>query len=346
MKMMTSPGTLSVIIPLYNAGNEFKACMESLLAQTWTALEIIIVNDGSTDNSAEIARYYAERYAHIRLVHQANSGASAARNRGLELATGEYIAFVDADDVTYPQMYQTLMTMALADNLDVAQCNADWCERESGKTWQSIPHDRLRSTGVMSGAEWLRKALASRRWTHVVWMGVYRHELIKNCNLKFIPGLHHQDILWTTEFMYNATRARYTDESLYKYFLHNCSVSRQRRSGQKNLAYQRHYIKITRLLDKLNRDYADAIKIYPEFRQQITYEAMRVCHAVRKEPDALTRKMMIAEIFASGMWKRLVLNVRSPKLAYQALLWSVRLYSWQDKSLATRQRARKALSLR
>lgn len=346
MKKMNSPGTLSVIIPLYNAGNAFKACMESLLAQTWTALEIIIVNDGSTDNSVDIATYYAENYPQVRLVHQANAGASVARNRGLELAHGEYIAFVDADDITYPRMYETLMNMALQDNLDVAQCNADWCERETGKTWQSIPQERIRSTDVMSGPEWLRMALASRRWTHVVWMGVYRHELIKQCNLKFVPGLHHQDILWSTEFMYNATRARYTEESLYKYFLHDVSVSRKKRIGRKNLSYQRHYIKITRLLDKLNRDYADKIKMYPEFYQQITYEALRVCHAVRKEHDVITRKMMIAEIFASGMYKRMVANVRSPKMAYQVLLWSVRLYSWQDRGLASRRLARKALSLR
>ncbi len=113
-------------------------------------------------------------------------------------------------------------------------------------------------------------ALASRRWTHVVWMGVYRRALIIDNNITFVPGLHHQDILWSTEVMFNATRVRYTEQSLYKYFLHDNSVSRLQRQGNKNLNYQRHYIKITRLLEKLNRDYARRIPIYPEFRQQIT----------------------------------------------------------------------------
>lgn len=343
--MMNSPGTLSVIIPLYNAGNEFTACMESLVAQTWTALEIIIVNDGSTDNSAVIAADYAKKYSHIQLIHQANAGASVARNRGLAHATGEYVAFVDADDIVYPHMYETLMKMAREDELDVAQCNSDWCERQSGHTWQSIPLDRIRSTGVMTGPDWLRIALASRRWTHVVWMGVYRREIITRNNISFVPGLHHQDIIWSTEFMYNAKRARYTEESLYKYFLHDTSVSRLKRSGQKNLMYQRHYIKITRLLEKLNREYADRIKIYPEFHQQITYEALRVCHSVRKEPDRLIRQRMIAEIYASGMFKRMVSNVRSAKLAYQAALWSFRLYKWRDKTVSCHRLARKALKI-
>ena len=218
--MMNSTNKLSVIIPLYNAGDDFRTCMESLITQTWTALEIIIINDGSTDNSVEIAKYYAENYPHVRLLHQANAGASVARNRGIEVATGKYVAFVDADDEVYPTMYETLMTMALEDDLDVAQCNADWCFRETGETWQSIPTDRLRSTGVLTGPDWLRMGLSSRRWTHVVWMGVYRRDVIVKNNIKFIAGLHHQDIVWTTEFMFNALRARYTEQSLYKYYLH------------------------------------------------------------------------------------------------------------------------------
>lgn len=68
--MMNSTNKLSVIIPLYNAGDDFRTCMESLITQTWTALEIIIINDGSTDNSVEIAKHYAENYPHVRLLHQ------------------------------------------------------------------------------------------------------------------------------------------------------------------------------------------------------------------------------------------------------------------------------------
>ncbi len=176
--------------------------------------------------------------------------------------------------------------------------------------------------------------------------GVYRRDVIVKNNIKFIAGLHHQDIVWTTEFMFNALRARYTEQSLYKYYLHNTSVSRLHRQGNKNLNYQRHYIKITRLLEKLNRNYADKITIYPEFHQQITYEALRVCHAVRKEPDILTRQRMIAEIFTSGMYKRLITNVRSVKVGYQALLWSFRLWQWRDKTRSHHRITRSAFNLR
>ena len=83
--MMNSTNKLSVIIPLYNAGDDFRTCMESLIAQTWTALEIIIINDGSTDNSVEIAKHYAENFPHVRLLHQANAGASRQRRANMLL---------------------------------------------------------------------------------------------------------------------------------------------------------------------------------------------------------------------------------------------------------------------
>ena len=166
--MTYTPGLLSVIMPLYNTGEPFIACMDSLIAQTWKNIEIIIVNDGSTDNSAELAQSYVDRYPHVHLLHQRNGGVSAARNTGMEVARGEYIAYVDGDDIAYPEMYETLMNMALKDNLDVAQCNADWCIAETGKTWASIPTDRIRSTEVMTGPDWLRKGRPSPRWRHVV----------------------------------------------------------------------------------------------------------------------------------------------------------------------------------
>lgn len=325
----TSVPELSVIIPMYNAGKSFEACMASLLAQTLQSIEIIIVNDGSTDESAEMAHHYAAQYPHVQVIDQANGGVSRARNAGMAVASGEYVTFPDADDTLVPEMYSKLIAMARADNLDVAQCNAERVFWGSGKAKTLIPVDRLQSTPVLSGAEWLGKALATNRYLHVVWLGIYRRSLINELNLEFEPGLHHQDIPWTTELMLNARRVRYTDEVMYRYYVHDQSISNQKRTGMRNVEYQRHYIKIAQMLDEINLRYKNSVSIPSSVYRQVTKEALTVCHSLRREPDADARQAMITDLFASKTPGRMIRNARGVRQWYQLLLWLSRLYRWR-----------------
>ena len=328
---MTTTPLLSLIIPMFNAGNDFAACMQALLAQTLTDLEIIIVDDGSTDGSGERADAYAQQHAHVQVIHQANGGVSRARNAGLAIAHGKYVSFPDADDTMDPAMYQTLVEMAQRDNLDAAQCNAEWFFKSSQKVKPLIPLDRLASTPVLSGAAWLNTALKTRRYMHVVWLGIYRRELIEQLQLYFEPGLHHQDIPWTTEFMLNAQRVRYTDRVLYRYYMHDASISNRKRTGQRNVEYQRHYLKIAQLLEEINQRYRHKVKIYPAFHYQITHEALSVCHCIRREPEEHARQAMIADLFSTQTHKRMLRNARGLRQWYQLLLWLSRIYRWRNK---------------
>jgi len=323
---MAQPPLLSVIVPLYNAGAFFEPFMASLLAQTFPSLEIILVDDGSTDGSGERADSYANAAEHVRVIHQPNGGVSRARNAGMQQARGQYVTFPDADDILDPHLYQTLMEMVVTDNLDAAQCNAQRTHEDARHDKPIIPLDRLRSTGVMDGASWLNRALKTRRYLHVVWMGVYRLSLIQEHNLQFVPGLHHQDIPWTTEFMLNAQRVRYCDRQLYQYRMHTASISNRRRQGIKNVRYQRHYLRICRLLEDINHRYQHQVPIHRSFHSQITREALGVCHSLRREPDPQSRHAMIRDILRTGTPQRMLRNVRGLKQWYQLLLWSVRLF--------------------
>ncbi|TCV93501.1 glycosyltransferase [Biostraticola tofi] len=322
---------LSVITPLYNAGEMFDKFMTSLLDQTLKEIEIIIVNDGSTDGSDIRAQHYADSYHNIRVIHQQNGGVSRARNAGMAIAQGRYVTFPDADDTLYPKLYQTLMEMAEKDNLDVAQCNAERYFLGSQRIKTLIPIDRLSSTEILDGPTWLHKALSTKRYLHVVWLGIYRHDLIKQCGLSFEPGLHHQDIPWTTELMFNAARVRYTQEVLYRYYIHDQSISNRTRTGIKNVEYQRHYIRIAQLLENINQRYCTKIKMYPEFRIQVTHEALSICHSIRREPDPVARQMMLNDIFSSGTHKRMMRNARGVRQWYQLLLWLRRIYVWRKR---------------
>lgn len=113
---------VSVIIPIYNAENYLKKCIESVLHQTLQGVEIILVDDGSTDGSGAICDQYSV-FQNIKVLHQENKGLSAARNTGLDAATGDYVAFLDSDDYVDPEMYNEMYLTAKKENVDIVYCN-------------------------------------------------------------------------------------------------------------------------------------------------------------------------------------------------------------------------------
>ena len=113
---------ISVIVPIYNTANYLEKCVDSLLAQTYERLEIVLVDDGSTDESLEICYRYEKKYSQIKCVHIENHGVSYARNIGLAVATGEYIGFVDSDDWIEPNMYRILYTSMVSNDAQLVSC--------------------------------------------------------------------------------------------------------------------------------------------------------------------------------------------------------------------------------
>lgn len=113
---------LSIIVPVYKAEKHLDRCVESILSQTYGNIELVLVDDGSPDASPAMCDSWAKRDWRVRVIHKKNNGASSARNAGLDMASGEYIGFVDADDFVEPDMYETLMKNALENNADRSGC--------------------------------------------------------------------------------------------------------------------------------------------------------------------------------------------------------------------------------
>ena len=322
---------LSVIVPLHNVGELFIPFLNSLLAQHEQQLEVIIVNDGSTDGSGEIAHRYAAQHPHITVIDQPNSGVSNARNAGLAVARGKYVAFPDADDLLDPKMYSTLLALAEEYQLDVMQCNGERYFASNGDLQPIIPASRLKDTVVISGVQWLEKALKSRRFIHVVWLAVYRLDFIRQHRLYFEPGLHHQDIPWTTEVMFNAQRVKYLSKPLYRQRVHDRSISNRRRTGQANVEYQRHYMKIVDMLKALNQRYSSKIPICAAFHWQITREALGICHSIRREPEPQAQQQITEEFYRRGIHQLMIDNMRGIKQTWQVTLWLHRLKQWRNE---------------
>ncbi|WP_127959434.1 glycosyltransferase [Serratia microhaemolytica] len=320
---------LSVVVPVHNPGELFVPFLQSLLAQEQQQLEVILVNDGSTDGSAEVAHQYAEKYPHIQVIDQTNQGVSCARNAGLAIATGKYIAFPDADDLLSPKLYSTLLAQAEQYQLDVMQCNGERYFANSGKRSLIIPQQRLQDSEVISGTQFLQRALQTKRFIHVVWLAVYRLEFIRQHQCYFEPGLHHQDIPWTTEVMFNAQRVKYLSQPLYRQYIHDRSISNRPRVGQANVEYQRHYMKIVDMLAALNKRYSKKIAIRSAFPWQITREALGICHAIRREPELQAQQQITAEFFQRGTYRAMIINCRGLRQLWQVLLWVYRLRRWR-----------------
>lgn len=171
--MQNSAPLLSVVVAVYNGEAFLDQFFTCLVNQRIDSMEVIIVNDGSTDRSVQIVESWREKLPQLQVIEQQNQGVSIARNTGLAVATGQYLSFPDIDDVFKPGMYQRLLDMAVTQDLDVATCNGNYVWENNKKPSRPIfPEDKLASTDVMTGPAWLKKALDSRKFLHVTWLNI------------------------------------------------------------------------------------------------------------------------------------------------------------------------------
>jgi len=206
---------LSLVVPVYNVAPFLERCLQSLAAQDLAGMEIVFVDDGSTDACPAVLARYAAQHSQMRVIRRDNGGLSAARNTGLDHIGGEYVAFVDSDDWIEPGYYRHLLDLARAQHLDLAHGNAMY-HFEGRREDQPIYRDDL-STEVMPGREVLRRRLADRTLLHMVWMHLYRRDFIERLGMRFVPRLIHEDVLWTTRAFLQAQRVAYDPTPGYYY---------------------------------------------------------------------------------------------------------------------------------
>ncbi|MCL6743144.1 MULTISPECIES: glycosyltransferase [Kosakonia] len=307
---MSDKPQLSLVVAVYNGENFLNAFFDSIKAQNLDSLELIVVDDGSSDRSAEIIAQYAQEFANYRVLSQANQGVSAARNTGLAVATGEYLAFPDIDDVIHPGMYPRLLEIALKNQLDVATCNGTYIYDDGRPSKKIFPSDKLASTDVLEGPVWLQRALASRKFLHVTWLNIYRHDFIKAQGFTFEHGLRHQDIPWTTEVLLTAKRVQYIDETYYDYLIHSASVSHTPGTNDTRMRSARHYMKILEMLNTINLRYPEQVKRVPACQWQIAKEGLGILHSINNIDDPAKRKEITQELFDRGIWQMIWRNAR------------------------------------
>ncbi|HEY4467111.1 MAG TPA: glycosyltransferase [Klebsiella sp.] len=314
---MSQTPLLSIVAAVYNGEKflaQFFACIEQ---QQLESYELILVNDGSTDDSLAVINQWKARLQNIIVLEQENQGVSAARNTGLAVAGGKYLTFPDIDDNLYPGMYRTLLEMAEKGNLDVATCNGLYVYETKKESQPIFPLDRLQSTGVLPGHVWLKQALDSRKFLHVTWLNIYRREFIASHSFHFEPGLRHQDIPWTTEVLLAAERVQYTSEQFYEYYIHSESVSHKPDNDDTLIRSAHHYMKILEMLDDINRRYADKTRDIKACRWQIAKEGLGIIHTIDEMKDREKQRRLIAEFFERGIWQLIWKNAHDLRLRWR-----------------------------
>lgn len=266
---MSFQPVLSIVVAVYNGEKFLPHFFDSLIAQKLENWELIIVNDGSKDDSESVIRQYEDKFENIKVLAQENQGVSVARNTGMAVATGQYITFPDIDDEIDARMYGRLLEIALAGDLDVATCNGTYVYTNGDAPKAIFPPNKVPSTGVITGPQWLQIGLSSRKFLHVTWLNLYRLSLIREHNFTFEPRLHHQDIPWTTEMLLVAKRVQFINEQYYEYLIHNQSVSHSLTGDERSVRKINTYLKILDMLMDIYKRHPEEVKQAPACLWQV-----------------------------------------------------------------------------
>lgn len=220
---------VSIIVPVYNSETYLRECVESVLANTYTALELILVDDGSTDASGEICDEFAQKDPRVKVLHQENSGVVCARNNGLAMATGAYIGFIDSDDTVSHLFYEQMVDAMERHEADIVTCEFRYKKEELDTVCTDRCHlftsleDQL---AVILTAPWMR----SVTWTSVsIWNKLYRADRIIS---HFQPDLPiSEDCKFNWDFIRNSRRMVVLPVAMYYYRQHENSVMSQFRGN-------------------------------------------------------------------------------------------------------------------
>lgn len=209
---------ISVIVPIYNAEQYLSNCVESICRQTYRDLEIILIDDGSTDHSLDICNALAKKDSRIQVIHKQNSGPSESRNMGLDTARGEYISFVDSDDYAHPQMLETLLKALINTDSDIAMCDFQYADKQ---------HDEIQLKADPQVKIYREDEMFELLWSEnvkivVQWNKLYKRKIFSD--LRFPVGKINEDTYIAHRQLNHCNQLVYIDQKLYIYVQHSGSI--------------------------------------------------------------------------------------------------------------------------
>ena len=208
---------ISIIVPVYNVEKYLEECIDSIIKQTYKNIEIILVDDGSTDNSGKICDRYEKEYDIINVIHKNNGGLCSARNAGLNLSTGKYISFIDSDDYVEEKYIENLYNESELYNLDIAYCN--YRVFEDNRELSKKEKDYLLTEKEINGMDYQSLKFENNDWDCYVWIGLYKRDFLLKNELEFYKKdrLLFEDILFTNKSLLKAEKVKFISYCGYNY---------------------------------------------------------------------------------------------------------------------------------
>lgn len=222
---------ISVIIPVYNTEQYLKLSINSVLAQNFLSYEVILVDDGSTDSSPAICDQFAEEYDKVRVFHTENKGAAAARNYGIEVAKGKYIAFVDSDDTISSKYLSLLYNNIVNSNADISVCGFETVESEGKSSKEQIVPGIIGLTGI----DGMKKLLYQRGIMSVPWGFIATKDLWEE--IRFPEGRRVEDYATIYRLFGMAKTIVFNESKLYRYYIRKSSTIFSSNAILKNTDY-------------------------------------------------------------------------------------------------------------
>lgn len=305
---------VSAVVPVYNVAGLLGSCLDSLLKQTHRNIEIICINDGSTDESALVLSDYQKKDKRISIFEQKNKGLSAARNAGLKKAAGEFVVFCDSDDYFHPQFIEKLLDTAQKTNSDVV------CGKVVPTT-QNYPIDFSDLSSLDSEITVIENPIDAFLNTGQIATGVCRNLYRKSAlkDLTFLEGIYFEDVPFMTELMLQISKAALTEYPVHYYYQSPHSIMR----SSFNLKKVESYCALIRHL-------ADVVKNkHPDLEQVVRRKIlnprfkMMLNQAVRKQKDVAERKLLFDAIQrqAKELYQQNIISYEGLRLHHKVALF-------------------------
>ncbi|WP_350315834.1 glycosyltransferase [Pectobacterium aroidearum] len=323
---------ISVIVPIYNCEEYIKPLFLSLLAQENVSFEIIAVNDGSTDGSLVKLNEIGKSATNLIIISQENRGLSEARNTGIRHANGEWIAFVDGDDWLEKGTLSTWLENVKEQRLDLLIGNGFKFSENPEQEIKEPIQTKQPWGEVISGDEWIIRSVKHNEWCHFAWLQLIRRDIILLNELKFIPGMMHEDILWTANLALLAKRVGFCENMGYGYRVGNTNSITKSSSIEKITRRASSYIDIMQGLIALATRKKDNVILNKALIRHANRESRHFFGLLRKKISSPAIRQQLSEKFIStGMGGNLFKGMTSFNDFWYALRFYFTIYQYSKK---------------